>query len=50
MTLKSDPDIEEKPTFYLKNDVNNFVNFNSSNGKPENVHFDWIFPSKGCNV
>ena len=26
------------------------MNFNSSNGKSENVHFDGIFLSKVCNV
>ena len=50
MTLKSDPNFEEKLTFCLKNDMNNLVNFNSSSGKSENVHFDGIFLSKVCTV
>ena len=50
MTLKSDPNFEEKLTFCLKNDMNNLVNFNSSSGKSENTHFDGIFLSKVCNV
>ena len=50
MTLKSDPNFEEKLTFCLTNDMNNLVNFNWSSGKSENVHFDGIFLSKVCNV
>ena len=50
MTLKSDPNFEEKRTFCLKNDMRNLVNFNSSSGKSENLHFDGIFLSKVCNV
>ena len=50
MTLKSDPNFEEKLSFYLKNYVNNLVNFNSSSGKPEKLQFDGIFLSKVCNV
>ena len=34
----------------MKNDMNILVNFNSSNRKSKNVHFDRIFPSKVCNV
>ena len=30
ITLKSDPNFEKKLTFYLKNDIRNLVNFNSS--------------------
>ena len=48
MTLKSDPNFEEKLTFCLKNDMNNLVNFNSSSGKSENLY--GIFLSKGCNA
>ena len=40
MTLKSDPNFGEKLTFYLKNDMNNLVNFNLSSGKSGNLHFD----------
>ena len=50
MTRKSDPNFEEKLTFYLKIDMNNLVNFNSSSGKSENLHFDGIFLLKVCNV
>ena len=47
MTLKNDPSFEENLTFCF---VCNLVNFNSSIGKSENVHFDAIFLSKVCNV
>ena len=40
MTLKKDPNFEEKLTFYLKNDIRNLVNFNASSRKSENLHFD----------
>ena len=50
MTLKSDPNFEEKLTFCLKNDMNNLVNFDSNSGKSENVHFDGMLPSKVCNL
>ena len=50
MTLKSDLNFEEKLTFYLKNDMRNLMNFNSSSGKSENLYFDGIFLSKVCNV
>ena len=50
MTLKSDLNFEEKLTFCLKNDMNNLVNFNSTSGKSENVHFDKIFLPEVCNV
>ena len=50
LTLTSDPNFKEKLTFCVKNDVNILVNFNSSNRKSENVHFDRIFLSKVCNI
>ena len=50
MTLKSDPNFEEKLTFCLKNDMRNLMNFNLSSEKSENLHFDGIFLSKACNV
>ena len=50
MTLKSDPNFEEKLTFCLKKGMRNLINFNSSSGKSENLHFDGIFLSKVCNV
>ena len=39
MTLKSDPNFEEELNFCLKNDTRNLVNFNTSSGKSENLHF-----------
>ena len=39
MTLKSDPNFEERLFFCLKNDMINLMNFNASSGKPENLHF-----------
>ena len=50
LKLKSDPNFEEKLTFYLKNDMRHLMNFNSSSGKSENLHFDGIFLSKVCDV
>ena len=50
MTLKSDPNFEEKLTFCLKNDMRNLMNFNLSSEKSENLHFDGMFLSKACNV
>ena len=45
MTLKKDPNFEEKLAFYLKNDMGNLVNFNLSSGKCEKLQFDGL-----CNV
>ena len=39
MTLKSDAKFEEQLTLGSKNDMKNFVNFNASSGKSENLHF-----------
>ena len=50
MTLSSDPNSEEKLIFCMKNGMRNLMNFNSSNEKSENLHFDGIFLSKACNV
>ena len=50
MSLKNDPNFEEKLTFCLKNDMRNLMNFNSSSEKSANLHFDGIFLSKVCNV
>ena len=41
MTLKSDPNFEEKLTFCLKHDMRTLMNFNLSNGKSENFSFSW---------
>ena len=43
MTLKSDHFLFEK--WHEKSS-----NFNSDSEKSENLHFDWIFLSKVCNV
>ena len=48
--LKSDPNFEEKRSVYLKNDMRNLVNFNTSIGKSENLYFDGLLLSKVCNV
>ena len=50
MTPMSDPNFEEELIFCLENDMNNLVNYNSSSGKSENLHFDEIFLSKVHNV
>ena len=50
MTLKSNPNFEEKLTFLLKNDMRNLVNFNANSGKSENLHFDGLLFSKVYNV
>ena len=50
MTLKSDPKFKEKLVFYLKNDMINLMNFNSSSEKLKNLHFDGISISKVCNA
>ena len=42
MTLKKDPDLEEKLTFCLKNNIRNLVNFNPGSGKSEYLHFDGL--------
>ena len=42
MTLKREPNFEEKLTFCLKNDMSNLVNFNASSKKSENLHFDGL--------
>ena len=43
MTLMSDAKFEEKLVLGCKNDITNLVNFNTSNGKSENLHFDVLF-------
>ena len=49
ITLNSHLKFKEKPTFCLKNDMRNLMNFNLSSEKSENFHFDEIFLSKVCN-
>ena len=39
-----------RKTHFLFEKWHNLVNFNSSNGKSENVRYDGIFLSKVCNV
>ena len=50
MTLKSDPNFEEKLTFCLKNDMRNLVNFNPSSRKSKNLHFDGLLLSIAYKV
>ena len=51
MTLKSDPIFEEKLTLFVgRINLRNLMNFSSSSGKSENLHFDRIFLSKVYNV
>ena len=46
MTMNSAPNLKEKRTFSLKNDMRNLVNFREF----ENLHFDGLLLSKVCNV
>ena len=46
MTLQGDAKFKCKPTFVLKSNIRNLVNFHVSRWKSENLHFDWIFLSK----
>ena len=41
---------EEKLTLSSKNDIKNFVNFNASSGKCENLHFDVLLLSLAYKV
>ena len=50
MTLKTDPNFEEKLTFYGKNDMRYLVKLNLSIGKSENLHFEGVLLWKVCNV
>ena len=50
MTLKSDAKFKENLPIGSKNDMTNFINFNSSSRKSGNLHFDGIFFLKLCNV
>ena len=40
MTLKSDAKFEEKLALGSKIYMTNFINFNASSGKSENLHFE----------
>ena len=44
--MKSDAKFEEKLTLGSESDMRNLVNFNSSIGKSENLHFDVLLLSK----
>ena len=46
MTVESDTKFEEKLAIGFKNDMTNLVNFNVSNGRSENLHFDVLLLSK----
>ena len=50
ITLKNDPNFEEKLIFYLKNDMRSLMSFKFSSEKSENLSFDGITLSKVCNV
>ena len=43
MTLKNDPNFQEKLIFGIKCDMWNLMNFNLSSGKSKNLHFDGYF-------
>ena len=43
-------DFEEKLTLGFKNDMRNFMNFNASNGKSENLHLDGLLLSTAYKV
>ena len=46
MTLESAAMFEENSLLVSKNDMMNFVNFNVSSGKSENLHFHALLLSK----
>ena len=50
MTLKSDPNFEEKLTLGFKNNMRNLVSFNVSSGKSENLHFELLLLSIAYKV
>ena len=50
MTPKSDAKFEERAARGSKNDMRNLVNFNSSNGKSENLPSDLLLLSKAHKV
>ena len=47
---QSDTKFEEKLTLSSKNDMRNLVNFNASNSKSENLHFDVLLFSKVYHI
>ena len=50
MTMNSDAKFEEKLTLGSKNGMRNFVNFNESSSKSENLHFDVLLLSIAYKV
>ena len=50
MTQKIDVKIKAKTTLGSKNVMLNFVNFNVSSGKSENLQFDVLLSSKPCKI
>ena len=50
MKLKSDAKFEEKLTLDSKNDMGNFVNFNASSSKSDNLHFGVLLLSIAYKV
>ena len=50
MTLMSDAKFEERLALLWKNDITNLVNFNTSSGKSENLHFDVLLLSIAYKV
>ena len=50
MTLMSDGKCEEKLALGCKNDITNLLNFNTSCGKSENLHFDVLLLSIAYKV
>ena len=50
MTLKSDTKLQEKLALGSKNDMTNLANFNASNGKSKNLHFDVLLLSVAYKV
>ena len=48
--MKSDANFEEKMTCGLKNDMKDLMNFGTSSGKSENLHFDGLLLLKTCKT
>ena len=48
--LMSDANFLKKLALGCKNDISNLVNFNTSSGKSENLHFDVLLLSITCKV
>ena len=50
LKLKSGAKFEERLTLGSKNDTRNLVNFNTSSGKSENLHFNGLLLTKVYNA